>query len=185
MPPSEESSFSQGDVNKGNEGRGGRNKRGGDDKIYDKNYCKDKKCYKRGKKGNPVSYYTKTKRDKENEDKITGSNSSRASAKKLVKGLNNMSREFTTVKTQIQKLKEADYDLYESEDEDEASHFYMAEINFGKSKFEFEQLDKEFEPRIAILFNHNGGHKFGIKIKPNLSEVILLDIKRTMDPFCN
>ena len=31
-----------------------------------------------------------------------------------------------------------------SEDEDEASHFHMAEINYGKSDFKFAQLDKNF-----------------------------------------
>ena len=56
MPPSEESSFSQGDVNKGNEGRGGRNKRGGYDKTYDKDEWKDKECYKCGETVHPASY---------------------------------------------------------------------------------------------------------------------------------
>ena len=35
--------FEQGDVNKGNGGRGGLNNKGRDDKDYDKNYWKDKK----------------------------------------------------------------------------------------------------------------------------------------------
>ena len=42
MPSSEGSSFAQGDVNKANEGRGGRNKICRDDRTYDNKYCKDK-----------------------------------------------------------------------------------------------------------------------------------------------
>ena len=48
----------------------------------------------------------------------------------MAKDVNNMSREFTTVKIQLQRLKDADSDLSDSEDEDEASHFQMAENNF-------------------------------------------------------
>ena len=51
----------------------------------------------------------------------------------------------------------------------------MAEINFGKSDFQFAQLDKEFEPRITSLFNQNDGRNVGIKTKLNLKGVILLD----------
>ena len=46
MPSSEGSFFAQGDVNKGNAGKGGCNKRGGHDKDYDEKYCKDKECLK-------------------------------------------------------------------------------------------------------------------------------------------
>ena len=46
-----------------------------------------------------------------------------------------MSRVFTTVNTQLQNMKEADSNLSYSEDEDEASHFQMAEINLGKMTF--------------------------------------------------
>ena len=42
MTASEGSSFEQGDANKVNGGGGGRNKRGGDDKNYVRNYWKDK-----------------------------------------------------------------------------------------------------------------------------------------------
>ena len=48
-----------------------------------------------------------------------------------------MSMVFTLVNTQLQNLKEADSDLSDSEDEDEASHFQMDEIDFGKSDFQF------------------------------------------------
>ena len=44
-------------------------------------------------------------------------------------------------------------DLSDSEDEYEASNFHMDKINFGKSDFQFSQLDEEFEPWIASAFN--------------------------------
>ena len=62
--------------------------------------------------------------------------------KKLAKDFKKMSREFTTVNTQIQNLKEADSDLSDSKDEDEASCFQMADMNFDKSDFQFAQLYK-------------------------------------------
>ena len=109
----EGSSFSQGDVNKGNGGRGGRNKRVGDDKTYDKRYCKEKECYKCGEKLHPESHFTKTKKDKDNDEKITNSTISKSSVKNLEKDVKKMSRAFNTVNTQLQKLKDTDYDLYD------------------------------------------------------------------------
>ena len=41
-------------------------------------------------------------------------------------------------------MKEANSDRYDSAYEDEASHFRMADNNFGKSEFRFAQFDKEF-----------------------------------------
>ena len=64
-------------------------------------------------------------------------------------------------------MKEANSDLSDSEVEDEASHFQMAEIKFGKSDFQFAQLDEKSEPRIAILFNQTYGSNFGIKKSSN------------------
>ena len=105
--------------------------------------------------------------------------------KKLAKDINNISRAFTTDNTQLQKLEEADSDLSDSEDEDEASHFQMAGIDFGKSDFQFAQLVKKFDPHIAIPFNYTAGCNVGYKTKINLREVILIDIQSTMDIFCN
>ena len=64
-----------------------------------------------------------------------------------------MSRAFTMVNTQLKNMEEADSDLSDSNNEDEASHFQMAEINFGKSDFKFAQLDKKFESCITSIFN--------------------------------
>ena len=73
--------------------------------------------------------------------------------------------------------------LSDSKDENEASHFKMVTINSFKSDFQFEHLDKKFEPRIASLFNQTAGCNVSIKTKLDLREVILLDIQLTMDLF--
>ena len=89
--------------------------------------------------------------------------------KKMAKDVKNISREFATVDTQLQRLKEADSELYEFKDEYEASHFQMADTNFGKSEFQFAQLNNEFKPRITSIFNQNAGNKVGIQTKLDLS----------------
>ena len=61
----------------------------------------------------------------------------------------------------------------------------MADIDFGKSYFQFTQLDEEFEPRIASVFNQTVGLNISIKPKLNLREVILLDIQLAIDIFRN
>ena len=105
--------------------------------------------------------------------------------KELAKDVKKMSRAFTTVNAQLKILKEAESNLYDSENEDEASNFQMADINFGKSDFQFAQLDEKFEPHIASLFNHTSGRNIGIKTKLDLREVTLLLPQSKMDLFCN
>ena len=61
----------------------------------------------------------------------------------------------------------------------------MADTNFSKSDFQFAQLDKEFEPRIAIIFNQTSGCNVGIQTKIDSMEVILLDNQSEMDFFWN
>jgi hypothetical protein len=60
------------------------------------------------------------------------------SVKKLHKGTKSMRRAFTTVNTQLEKLKEAESDISESEGEDESSHFQM------DVSLQFVQVEKEF-----------------------------------------
>ena len=96
-----------------------------------------------------------------------------------------MSRLFTTINTQLQKLKEADSNLYDSDDEDEASHFHTANNDFGKNDFQFAQLDEKFEPCIASLFKQTASRNVGIKTKLDLREVTLLLPQSKMDLFCN
>jgi hypothetical protein len=105
------------------------------------------------------------------DDRSTASAAS--SVKKLKKDLKSIKKAFTTVNTQLAKLKETDSDISELEGE-EASHFQMDQA------LKFAQLDKKFEPRIANLFKQSGS-----SIKLDLKEVILLGSQSTMDLFYN
>jgi hypothetical protein len=96
------------------------------------------------------------------------------SVKKLQKDIKSVRKAFTTVNTQLEKLKGAESDISESEGEDEASHFQM------DAALQFVQVKKEFEPRIAKLFK-----QAGLSVKIDLREIILLDSQSTMDLFCN
>jgi Skp family chaperone for outer membrane proteins len=94
--------------------------------------------------------------------------------KKLQKDVKSMRKAFTTVNTQLEKLKEAESGISDSEGEDEASYFQM------DAALQFAQVEKEFEPRIAKLFK-----QAGLSVKIDLQEIILLDSQSTMDIFCN
>jgi hypothetical protein len=100
--------------------------------------------------------------------------SAASSVKKLKKDFKSMKKAFTTINTQLEKLKEADSDLSVSEDDDCRSHFQMY------AALQLAQLYKEFEPIIANLFKQAGS-----SVKIELREVILLDSQSTMDIFCN
>jgi hypothetical protein len=100
--------------------------------------------------------------------------STASSVKKLKKDFKSMKKAFTTVNTQLEKLKEADSDLSGSEDDDEHSHFQM------DAALQFAQVDKEFEPTIVNILKEAGS-----SVKIDLREVILLDRQSTMDLFCN
>jgi hypothetical protein len=166
---SEGTSFAQ----KGGRGGGNRSSSGNgkchDISTYDKMYWKDKECYKCHKKGHPATHCPKKPSD--DDDRSMASTAS--SANKLKKDLKSIKKAFTTVNTQLAQLKEADSDISDSEVE-EASHFQVEQA------FQFAQLDKKFEPRIAKLFKQTGS-----SIKLDLKEVILLDSQYTMDLFCN
>jgi hypothetical protein len=120
-------------------------------------------------KRHPATHCPKKPRD--DDDRSTASAAS--SNKTLKKYLKSIKKVFTTVNTQLAQLKEADYDIYESEGE-EVSHFQVDQ------DLQFVQLDKKFEPRIAKLFKQAGS-----SIKLDLKEVILLESQSTMDLFCN
>jgi hypothetical protein len=83
--------------------------------------------------------------------------------KKLQKDIKSMKKAFTTVNTQLEKLKEAESDISESEGEDEASDFQM------DVTLQFAQVEKEFEPINAKLFE-----KAGLSVNIDLREIILL-----------
>jgi hypothetical protein len=100
--------------------------------------------------------------------------SAASSVKKLKKDFKSTKKAFTTVNTQLEKLKEANSDLSGSEDDDDQSHFQM------DAAIQSAQVDKEFEPNISNLFKQAGS-----SVKIDLREVILLDSQSTMDLFFN
>jgi hypothetical protein len=100
--------------------------------------------------------------------------STASSAKKLKKDLRSIKKAFTTLNTHLAQLKEAEYNISDTEGEDEASNFQM------DAALQFAQVDKEFEPSIRKLFKQAGS-----TIKLDLREIILLDSQSTMDLFCN
>jgi hypothetical protein len=112
------------------------------------------------------------KKPSDNDDYSLASTSS--SVKKLKKDLKYIKKEFTTVNTKLAQFKEAESNISELEGEDEASYFQM------DAALQFAQVDKEFEPRIANIFNQADS-----TIKLDLGEVILLDSQSSMDILCN
>jgi hypothetical protein len=140
-----------------------------DSSTYDKNYRKDKECFKCHKKVHPATHLLKTPSD--DDDRSTTSTA--RSVNKLKKDLKSTKKAFTTINTQLAQLKEADSDISESEGE-EASHFQVDQA------LQFSQVDKKSEPRIVKLFKQTGS-----SIKLDLREVILLDSQSTMDLFYN
>jgi hypothetical protein len=153
---------------------GGRDGRSGNVKNhehFDKEYWKDKTCYKCEKKGHPANNFPKKSNNDDDKKYVASATSS---VKKLKKDFKSMKKAFTTVNTQLEKLKEADSDLSGSEDDDDQSHFQM------DAALQFAQVDKEFEPTIPNLFKQAGS-----SVKIYLREAILLDSQSTMDLFCN
>jgi hypothetical protein len=152
-------------------GRGGRSGNGKSHDNFDKEYWKDKTCYKCEKKGKPAN---KCPKKSNNDDDKKSVASAASSVKKLNKDFKSMKKAFTKVNTQLKKLNEAVSDLSGSEDDDDQSHFQM------DAAIQFAQVDKEFEPTIANLFKQAGS-----SVKIDLREVILLDSQSTIDLFCN
>jgi hypothetical protein len=102
-------------------GRGGRSGNGKRHKNFDKEYWKEKTCYKCEKKGHPANKRPKKSNNDEDEKYVA---SAASSVKNLKKDFKSMKKAFTTVDTQLEKLKEADSDLSGSENDDQ-SHFQM------------------------------------------------------------
>ena len=134
--------------------------------TFDKKYWKNKDCFKCGKTGHPANFCKqknpkKGKQAKANKDDDDQSVSSSAeSVRKLNKDINKMKKNFATVNTQLNKLKEeADgSDLSES-NEEEDSHFQVCH------EVHFTQFDEEFEPRIAKLFKQADASKIKLDLK--------------------
>ena len=78
--------------------------------------------------------------------------------------------------TQLQKIQESDSNLSDDVDEEENSHFQIVDRGL-----QFTQLNREFKPHIAKLFNQAPDFNNNL----DLREIILLDSQSTMDFFCN
>jgi hypothetical protein len=124
------------------------NGKGHESSTYDKKYWKDKECYKCHKMGHPATHYGK--KSNSNEDDDSSAAATVNSVKKLQKDFKSMRKAFTMVNTKLEKLKEAESEISESEGEDEASHFQM------DTALQFAHVEKEFEPRIVKLFKQAG-----------------------------
>jgi hypothetical protein len=116
-------------------GCGGRSGNGKSHDNFDKEYWKDKTCYKCEKKGHPVNKCPKKSNNYDDEKSVA---SAASSVKNLKKDFKSMKKAFTTVNTQLENLKEADSDLSGSEDDEDQSHFQM------DADIQFMQVDKEF-----------------------------------------
>jgi predicted nucleic acid-binding Zn-ribbon protein len=109
--------------------------------------------------GHPATHCRK--KSNSNDDDDSSAAATVNSVKKLQKDIKSMRKSFTTVNTQLEKLKEAKSDISESEGADEGSHFQM------DTSLQFAQVKKEFEPRIAKLFK-----QAGLSVKINLFSVM-------------
>jgi glutamine synthetase type III len=80
-------------------------------------------CYKCHKMGHPATNFGK--KSNSNDDDDSSTSVAVNSVKKLQKDIKSMRKVFTMVNTQLEKLKEAESDISESEGEEEASYFQM------------------------------------------------------------
>jgi hypothetical protein len=103
-------SFTQKSGQGGSRGSNG-NGKGSDSSTYDKNYWKDKECYKCHKKGHPEMHCPK----KPSDDDDISLESTASSVNKLKNDLKSIKKSFTMVNTQLAQFKEADSDISESE----------------------------------------------------------------------
>ena len=78
--------------------------------------------------------------------------------------------------TQLQQIQESGSDLSYDENEEENLHFQIADRGF-----QFTQLNQEFEPHIAKVFNP--APDFSNKL--DLREITPLESQYKMDLFCN
>jgi hypothetical protein len=101
-------------------GRGGKSGNGKIHDNFDKEYWKDTTCYKCENMGNPANKFPKKSNNDDAEKSVA---SAASSVNKLKKDFKSMKKAFTTVNTQLEKLKEADSNLSGSEYDDGQSHF--------------------------------------------------------------
>ncbi len=116
---------------------------GGDDKHnksnrtkdgYDKDYWKEKKCYKCGEEGHPASHCPKKDEDSQSQASMS-SQASKKSVKKLAKDTKSLKKAFATLAKKVHSLKEADSDLSDSDSDsdDDVSGNMHFQIGFASS----------------------------------------------------
>ena len=154
--------------------KGGRSKKGddkktpnkskGDKKDFDREYYKDKPCFKCGKKGHPQSHCTS--KDDGDDDSSISSKSSKSSSKPKLKDFES---QFKTLKKSFAQLKSAHEDDSYCESSDEMSHLLFGSKTGGAAEI------------VDMTFKQSKKNLRGF----DLREVILLDNQSTVDIFCN
>ena len=160
-------------MQKGGKGKNSKSSKGNDStsgkaKTFDKEYWKDKECFKCHKPGHPATHCP----EGDDDDNAKSRSSQAKSVKKLEKEVKSMKKAFT----QLKETKE-ESDLSASDESEGESHFQFHDHD----EFQFAQVETEFEPQIANLFKQ----RHGPKLKLNLRQVILLDSQSTIDLLCN
>ena len=158
--------------------QGGSNNRqgGGNSGDYDKEFWKNKICFKCGKKGHPASSHKKDDEDNQDDD---DAKSTASSVKQLSKDVKKMSKKMDTMHAQISSVQE-ELDVSDLEEESGSQHVQFASF---QRELQFMQVTRaQFEPKIQRLFKQSA------KDRPrglNLREVLLIDSQSTIDLFCN
>jgi len=141
-------------------GRGGRGGRSNSSKVYDKEFWKDKTCFKCNKKGHPSNCCTLSKKA------AAGSNEDAMSA--LTNAVMEQNKSMAHMQTMLDERSAAD---------EAASHG----ANYFQQGFNMTQV-VEFPQSIQqVLLEQNHGNS----ASKNMKNVILLDSQSTMDLFCN
>jgi hypothetical protein len=109
----------------------------------------------------------------DDEDDSKSRASKAKSVKKLTKDFKIMKKAFT----QLQQVKEAGSNISDLDASEGDSHFQCKHDDF-----QFTQVEQEFEPTIAKLFEQAWTKQH---VKLDLREIILLDSQSTMDLICN
>jgi hypothetical protein len=139
-------------------------------KDYDKEYFKDKPCFKCGKKGHPQSHCPQKDEDDDSSVSSKSSKGSKSSTGSRTKSIEN---QFKNLKKSFAQLKAAQEDGSDSDSSEEMSHFQYGSSSSSVASIREEGMDMTFEQSKKGMLGFN------------LREVILLDNQSTVDIFCN
>ncbi len=160
----------------GSGGGAGGNGRSGKD--YNKEYWKDKECFKCGEKGHPAVACPKegtTSNSNDDDEK-----SAAASVKKLAKSMKTMNKKLSAINAQLGDLQENASSVSAS-DEEGSLNAQFAEL--GSEQFQFAQVEPlMFEPAIERLFKQSASSR---PKDLDLRKVLLIDSQSTVDLFCD